>query len=366
MNGLDLINKANKFISYAGIVIAVIMFSYLLPFTFTEIHGLYSIPSASYLYFPVKMNFTLSYFILALSLVLIILSFLPLMFKNNISEGFDGENNKYYYSFFSIYIAILIFSSMIMELIDPSITVSVVSTYKFGVQNFIYATGSVFQVIILEFMPVTVLTIVYLISTKNLKLSSLLHPYKYVKDVMFVFIIITAAISVFITHFNIYESILLYINTLILSYVYIRFGFLRSINMSFVSSIIELTLVFFSSDILSTVLTLFLFLWAFLGFYTVIIYYSEKSKNVNKTEEKTEEELKEEKNNEILSRIKKTNPDKLWIRSACPNCSNIEFKVNDDYSLQCTRCGELIAKDAYGPYNIAINNNYVYNRNKRA
>ena len=131
MNGLDLINKANKFISYTGIVIAIIMFFYLLPFTFTEIHSLYSIPSTSYLYFPVKMNFALLYFILILSLVLITLSFLPLIFKNKLSEGFDSENNKYYYSFFSIYIAILIFSSMIMELIDPSITVSEISTYKF-------------------------------------------------------------------------------------------------------------------------------------------------------------------------------------------------------------------------------------------
>jgi len=365
MSGLDLINKINKFVSYIGIFIAIIMFFYLLPFTFKELSNLFNIPS-TYLYFKIKMNYSLSYIFIILSLILIIISFLPLIFKNKISEGFDKDNNKYYYSYFSIYIAVLIFSSLLMELIDPSITVSKISTYKFGVQNFIYATGSVFQVIILEFIPLTVLILIYLIITKNLKLSSLLNPYKYVKDVMYVFIIITAAISVFVTNYNIYESILLYINTLILSYVYIRFGFLKSINMSFVSSIIELSLVFFSSDILSTIISLFLFMWAFLGFYTVLIYYSEKPKNVIKNnQEKTEEQLKEERNNEILSRIKKTNPDKLWIRSSCPNCGSVEFKLNNDLSLQCTQCGEIIEKDASGPYNIAINNNYIYSRNNK-
>jgi len=363
MSGLDLINKINKFVSYIGIFIAIIMFFYLLPFTFKELSNLFNIPS-TYLYFKIKMNYSLSYIFIILSLILIIISFLPLIFKNKISEGFDKDNNKYYYSYFSIYIAVLIFSSLLMELIDPSITVSKISTYKFGVQNFIYATGSVFQVILLEFIPLTILISIYLIVTKNLKLSSLLNPYKYVKDVMFVFIIITAAISVFVTNYNIYESILLYINTLILSYVYIRFGFLKSINMSFVSSIIELSLVFFSSDILSTVISLFLFMWAFLGFYTVLIYYSEKPKNIKNNEEKTEEQLKEERNNEILSRIKKTNPDKLWIRSSCPNCGGVEFKLNDDLSLQCNQCGEIIEKDSYGPYNIVINNNYVYRNNK--
>ena len=364
MNGLDLINRINKVVSYIGIFIAIVVFFYLLPFTFGELSSLSGI-SSSYLYFKIKMSYDLSYFFIILSLILIILSFLPLVFKNKISEGFDSENNKYYYSVFSIYIAVLIFSSFVMELIDPAITVSKISTYKFGVQNFIYAVSSVFQVIILEFIPITVLTAIYLALTKNLKLLSLLNPYKYVKDVMFVFIIITASLSVFITNYNIYESILLYINTLILSYVYIKFGFLKSINISFVSSIIELSLVLFSSSILSTVISLFLFVWAFLGFYTVLIYYSGKSGNVNKKNaEKTDEQLKEEKNNEILSKIKKTDPEKLWIRSACPNCGNVEFKLNDDLSLQCIQCGETIDKDASGPYNIAINNNYIYRNNR--
>ena len=363
MDEIEIMNKVNRAFSWLGIIISITKFIYLLPSTLSNITGISHL-SSSYIYLFFHLNAAVVYLLIFLTISLIFLSVASIIYKSKISASFDQDNNKLFFSFFSVYISVLIVSSVIMEIIYPQITPHRIFLYNYGTQNFIFSVSSVMQMIVVEFIPITILLLIYFAISKNLKLSSLLNPYRYIKNIVFVFIIITAGVSVFIVGENIYSSILLYIYTVMLTFIYLRFGFLRALLVNFSSTGIDMALSLFSGNVfISTSLSVFLFIWSFIGIYTITIIFVKTRSNTirkNKEEQDTEksntEEITREKNNEIIDRITKTNPNKLWIRSSCPNCGSVEFKLDNDMSLQCLKCGAVIEKDAVGPYNIVINN----------
>ncbi len=363
MDEIEIINKVNRAFSWLGILISVIVFIYLLPYTFSNIAGISSLPP-SYFYLFFHPNITEIYLLIILTMAFISISISSIVYKTKISASFDRDNNKLFFSFFSVYISILIFSSVIMEIIYPPIAHNKVYLYNYGIQNFIFSVSSIMQMIIIELIPITLLLLIYFTISKNLKLNSFLNPYNHIKSVLPVFIIIIAGVSVFIASENIYNSILLYISTIVLTFIYLRFGFLRALLVNFSSAGIEMALSLFSGNFfISTALSIFLFIWAFLGIYTISIIYVtarvntiKKNKEEQDREESNPEDVTREKNNEIINRITKINPNKLWIRSSCTNCGSVEFKLHDDMSLQCLKCSNVIERDAIGPYNIVINN----------
>ena len=83
--------------------------------------------------------------------------------------------------------------------------------------------------------------------------------------------------------------------------------------------------------------------------YTAAIYANRDIKGNEDNLENAEVERK-------IAPEPKTPPEELWIRSACPNCGNVEYKINDDMSLECTKCGQRLDSDYTGPYNIIISN----------
>jgi hypothetical protein len=347
----------NRGLSYIGMAISLIAFLFTLPFLFKDFS---TIPGMSGLYFYLNLTVTTSmaYSFIALGIILIVISFLPLFYNKIKSSSFDRMNNTYYFSALSVYIAILVFSSVLIEIFDPSIAVSPVSAMPLGKQNFIYMMGSVFQVLIFELVPLSILIIVFLAMSKQLRVSSFLEPYHHVKRFTVLFMLIAAAVAVLITNYNIYNSILIYISTLALSFIYIRYGFLRSMLASFVSSYVDFTLTAFSGNaVITSVTSVFLFIWAFAGLYSFTFYMVQRQRREN------ENRNNENKNNEEpTEHEKKTTPEpkvpanELWIRSACPNCGNVEYKINDDMSLECTKCGQKLDSDYIGPYNIIISN----------
>ncbi|WP_287960016.1 hypothetical protein [Acidiplasma sp.] len=372
MDEITIIDRINRAFAWIGIVIAFGFFLFLMPQTFLSAHSISHI-SPAYYYLYGRVSTIDVYIILIISIILIFASLSTIFLKLNISSSFDADINKNFYIFFSVYIMILMFSSLIIETIYPKISSSAVYKYSFGVQNFIFSVSSVFQIIFLEIIPVSIILIIYMIISKKLSVNSFLFPYKNVKPLIPVIMIIAAGISVFITNYNIYETTLIYINTLILTYIYLRFGMLRALLVSFTSSGLELAESFFGSNhVISYIIAFFLLIWAFLGLYSITMLYAktieernkkmaeENSRNGNDknidAENNTINNINENPQNaEILRRLNSVNPEKLWVRSACSNCGGVEFKINDDFSLECVKCGNVIPADADGPYNIVIN-----------
>ena len=356
MNEIELINKMNRGLSYIGLAIAIIAFFFTLPFLFKDF---LTIPGMSGLYFYLNITITrsMAYSFIAMGIILILISFLPLFYNKIRTSSFNRTSNVFYFSAVSVYIAVLVFSSVLVEIFDPSIAVSTVSSMPLGKQNFIYMMGSVFQVILFEFIPISVLIIIFLVISGQLKISAFLNPYNHIKRFTVVFMLVAAAVAVLITNYNVYNSILIYVSTLALSFIYIRYGFLRSMLTSFISSYVEFTLTAFSGNsVITSVTSVFLFIWAFAGLYSFTFYMVQRQRkeNGNRGENDNNGE-----NREVEKKIApepKTPPDELWIRSACPNCGNVEYKINDDMSLECTKCGQKLDYDYTGPYNIIISN----------
>ncbi len=357
MDELNLINRLNRGISYIGIAIAVLGFFFTIPFLIKDINSIIGV-SGSYFYLHITVTSNLAYIFIISGIIIVLASFTPFIYNSTKFASFDIKNNEYYFSALAVYMALLVFSSVIIEVFDPSIAVSPVSKMPLGEQNFIYLMSSVFQVLIFEFIPITILIAIILLATKKFKFSSFLNPYGHVKEYLIVFMILPAAVAVLITNYNIYDSILIYLSTLALSFIYIRYGLLRSVFASFVSSFIEFALTAFAGNVIvSSITSVFIFIWAFLGLYTVTFYIVDRNRKASRERGTDEPAQSGEPNTaaKIQPRIK-TPPDELWIRSACPNCGNVEYKIGPDMSLECTKCGQKLDKDYTGPYNIIINN----------
>ena len=358
MNELELINRMNRGLSYIGMVVAALAFFFTLPFLFKDFG---TIPGMSGLYFylDIKVTSTMAYSLIALGIILILLSFFPLFYNKINSSSFVSSNNAFYFSAISVYMAVLVFSSVLVEIVDPSIAVSTVSSMPLGKQSFIYMMGSVLQVLIFEFVPLSILIIIFLALSRQLKILSFLNPYNYIKRFTILFMLIAAAVAVLITNYNLYNSILIYVSVLALSFIYIRYGFLRSILASFISSYVEFTLTAFKSNaIITSAVSVFLFIWAFAGLYSFTLYMVQRQRKESGNRDVKGNGDNPE-NREVEKKIApepRTSPDELWIRSACPNCGNVEYKINDDMSLECTKCGQKLDSNYTGPYNIIISN----------
>ncbi len=357
---IEILNKMDTGLAYIAVIISVIVFFYSLPFLFTHISQITAIPS-SYIYLNISLSVPVITFLIVISLVLVLLSFTPLIYSSNEFTSLDRKTGKYFFSAFSVYIAIIIFSAVIIELIDPSIVNNKLSSMNIGIQNFVYLTGSVVQVIIFEFIPLTIMTVVILAFSKKLHIKNIIKPWNEIQRFVPLMIVITGIVSVFISNAGLFETILLYLSTIVLAYIYLRFGLLRAIFVSFISSIIDLASVIFSSNsIFSAAISIFIFIWAFAGLYTLTFFYisgkkkQEKDSEINSTEADKGTALESGPAENSKGR-QKASPDELWIRCACPNCGNVEYRVNDDMSLKCTRCGQELNRDYSGPFNIFIN-----------
>lgn len=357
MNELDLINKMNRGIAYAGIAIAIVAFFFTIPFLIKDIDSIKGM-SGSYFYLNITITANIAYVLIAIGIIMAIASFFPFFYNNAKFASFDVKNNAYYFSALSVYLAVLVFSSVIIEVFDPSIAISSVSHMPLGKQNFIYLMSSVFQVLIFEFVPITVLLAIVLLATKKFKLSIFLNPYGKVKNYTVIFMLVPAAVSVLITNYNLADSILIYLSTMVLSFIYIRYGLFRTVLASFVSSFIEFAITAFSNNvIIASIISAFVFIWAFAGLYTLTFYMVDRNRKASKNSDMGNSGNAENPDpaKKIQERIK-TPPDELWIRSACPNCGNVEYKINSDMSMECTKCGQTLNRDYVGPYNIIINN----------
>ncbi len=357
MDELNLINRMNRGISYIGIAISVLGFFFTLPFLFKDLNSITGV-SGSYFYLNIKVTRNLVYILLISGIIIVVASFMPFFYNNTKFASFNIKNNYYYFSALSVYMAVLVFSSVIIEVFNPSVAVSPVTKMPVGEQNFIYLMSSVFQVIIFEFIPITILIAILLLATRKFKISSFLNPYGQVKGYIIIFMLLPAAVAVLLTNYDLGNSILIYFSTLALSFIYIRYGLLRSVLASFVSSFIEFALTALAGNvIIASLASAFIFIWAFLGLYTVTFYLVDRSRkataqrNSNTTGQPGEPDVAPK----IPERMK-TPPDELWIRSACPNCGNVEYRIEPDMSLECTKCGQKLDKNYTGPYNIIINN----------
>ena len=142
------------------------------------------------------------------------------------------------------------------------------------------------------------------------------------------------------------DSISMLLTVMVLNYICLRSGFTRSLLAYFISTMFSVTSFIVLDNLLfSVLLTVFLLIWAFVGFawVTSIMMASTMKPRLPENRE------------EIAKRyIDGTDYSKLWVRSTCPNCGESKFHLEPDGSLKCDKCNEILEKDAEGKLNIII------------
>lgn len=316
------------------------------------------IDTVTYMIFSFSPNPTIVWGFLIVSAILVAVSLITIL-PNQAVRKFSGDSVDDIYGFFK-YLAIFVFVQLILSifgrLIYPDFGMLPIYNENFSVQNYFFSVGSVFQTLILQFVPLTVMIGVYLSLKRKFNIRALLNPNSYVTEYKSIFVIIATAVAALFFTNNIGNTVMAYVTFLVLNVIYLRFGFFRSLLAGF--AVTEFNLVnglSTSIPYLPTVLSVYLFLWAFFGLLVVFEYVSRESMK----RRKEEEEKRGERPPAIEGGYIRVNPDRLFIRSSCPECGRAVFHVKESMKLVCEKCAHELSSDAIGEYNIRIEGRYV-------
>lgn len=143
------------------------------------------------------------------------------------------------------------------------------------------------------------------------------------------------------------------LSVIIVNYICIKTGFLRAFLINITINMISVaSYLLVSSPIMNTLTAIYLYIWAFLGiFWASGAAFSRFPQRVP-GEGPGEPQERPGFHNEHYA--------DLWIRSTCPGCGETKFHVQDDLSLKCEKCGEIIQKDQVGMQNIVVQTRRAY------
>ena len=102
-------------------------------------------------------------------------------------------------------------------------------------------------------------------------------------------------------------------------------------------------------------LAVYLYVWAFLGIFWV------SGSLLSRAPQRTPpSNAPTERNVPQYGNMHREHISDLWIRSTCPSCGEAKFHVQNDLSLKCDKCGEVVQKDQIGPNNIIVQTRRAY------
>ncbi len=215
----------------------------------------------------------------------------------------------------------------------------------------VYGYTAIIFSVLMQLIPIAV--IVFL--ARHLQVSGSISKDPVIKRRReFEIITIAAAIDLIIGYFLPFlgpDSISFLLSVLVLNYICLKNGFLRSLLVNFTATLLSVaSFLVLSNGILSLLVTVFVLIWALVGFAWVmsILMKPRPARDIN------------EKREEMARRyVEQTDYSKLWVRSTCPVCGESRFILQPDMSLKCEKCGNLIDKDQEGKLNIIVQNRRV-------
>lgn len=146
-------------------------------------------------------------------------------------------------------------------------------------------------------------------------------------------------------------SLSMLLSVILLNYICLKSGFTRALLAYFISTMFSvISFLVLNSFLLSILLTVFLLMWAFIGFSWIASVMMGSMQKSNPQEHAQE----------MAKRyIEGTDYSKLWVRSTCPNCGESKFHLEPDGSLKCDKCNQIVEKDTEGRLNIIIQNRRI-------
>lgn len=339
------------------VVSGAIAFFVLIPGVAGSMTAILGINTSSYFILAFTPTPSMIWAAIIATAVLVAISLISI-FPGQGARKLTGDTVDDVYGFFR-YLAIFVFIQLVISIfgryISPGFGDLPVYNEAFPVQNFFFSVGAVFQTVMLQFVPLAIMIGIYLAISGKFNLRALINPNAYIKEYKAVFVIIATAVAALFFSDTVGDTIIAYLTFLVLNAIYLRYGFFRSLIAGFaISEFNIVTGLAGSIPYLPTVLSIYLFIWAFFGLIVVFEYFSRE------TARKRSEEM--EKRREELPALERSylrvDPDRLFIRSSCPECGRAVFHIRDNMTLVCEKCEHELSRDAVGEYNIRIEGRY--------
>jgi len=345
-----------------GILSAIISFYALLPGTISSTGEISALNPYSYFLLDLTANPMLIYILLAISAVIVTGSIATLFVgREGLSVGVRPSNRVSFFRYLSIFILIELVLSLISPQISSSYANDRVLRMSLPAQNFVFIGSTVSQSIIVQFLPISALTLLYLSFSRKLSLKAFLNPDRSLKQAELPVIVLAAGIASLLTSVDIGSSILNFVSFFVMNYIYIRFGLLRSIVSGFTVSQFNIILQLNQIPLVPYIMYGFLIVWSLVGVYSFITLFSKATQERAARQSEPvphpdEGNVQDQQPEQILPRTSREmlKLENFWMRSACPSWGNFTFSLKDDLSLECKNCHHQIDRDAVGEFNIRL------------
>lgn len=345
-----------------GSLAALVTFYALLPSTLSSTAEIASFNLYSYFLLNLTYSATAIYMILTVSAIVVTISMATLFVgRNNLSVGFRTTNRVQFFRYLSIFIMIELVLSVISPLVSSSFANDPVLQLSLPAQNFVFMASTISQTVIVQLIPISVIAIVTLAIRKKLTLKSFLNPDSSLKGVELPIVVISAVIAAVMTSVDLGSGMLNFVSFFVMDYIFIKFGFLRSVVAGFTVSEFNVILQLGQIPYLPFIMYGFLVIWSIIGIYSFITLFTRATQARARSVQETGQDVKIKSEEVVIpqvpmSRVEREmrNPANFWIRSACPSCGNFNFHLKDDLSLECKNCHQVIGREAIGEFNIKL------------
>lgn len=363
MSVRDSLAELSEFVGWIGISSAIFIFLVFLPQILSNAGS-----SVSYIELITSAGYGLSFlFFVILLFTGAVVPFISIIYM--IRPGSDPASRESlrkgrgdFFIFFSMVVLIDLAISFILTAIYPSLSTPdpfiASNPVYLGLVDY-YFNWFALEFLILEILPLILVTIVALWSIKKLSIRAVFKPNLSKGSLLLGILLPAWVLSNFLIFFSLGYSadymadfISVSITVLLVMIIYLRFGlseaFLVSYGLNVLTTVSDVVAVHGSvvNNLIGISITTLILLWATVGFlalgYSIFKYSQDTAKR------------REASGNKSKSKLPEITERDLWIRTSCPSCGGTTFKVQNDLSLVCNNCKTVVDSNYEGPMNIKV------------
>ncbi|QRF74699.1 hypothetical protein Thermo_00187 [Thermoplasmatales archaeon] len=346
--GRDISSLFTVYIGIAAVIACAVLFFVLVPSMISNFQSILGMQSSNYIIFNLSVSTSFLAILLMLTALALVASLYLFVAKPIVGMKSQNLNEVDFFRYFSVFILLEFFISILTEFI-PGYSIPSIYSTPLGVQAFVLGVSSLSELVLLQFIPLFVMIAAYLALTRRLSLSNLLHPHVIMKRDIIVPAIIASVLTSALFSQTVSGAFFNLLTFLMLDYIYLRFGILHSFVAGFTVSMLGVLTAFSASPDLALAALAFLTLWSFVGIFNMGKLVPARTAAANENISDNLYEPVQKKAAPVLQ-----NSEILWIRSSCPNCGTANFYIRDGMRLECMSCHHIIERDAVGPANIVL------------
>jgi ribosomal protein S27AE len=347
----DIIGYLSYYFGVIYLAIALVTLLYILPDVLSHFHKVLSISTSQYAFGNVVKEPVITISVIALLFIFIVIStgsmFSPVSGKY---PSFGRSGNKVFFRLFSIAILVQLIISLFSVDLPGAAASDLFLKKPLYYQWFVMGGSVLFQSVFFQLIPICVMIAVILVARKSLTWPNFINMKIGSYGTKAAVVIAATVIPSVIFSGSVYEFVSALLTFFILNIIYLKSGFFRAFLVNFIISFISIFSELLSSTpVFDDIFTAFLLVTAFIGVMSI----SELIPAPKLIQNTDPEQAREDRAREYAMR-NRVPGNMLWIRSACPSCGNVTFHVKENGDLECTKCHEILDRNAVGDFNVHV------------